>query len=108
MSGETKWTPGPWASTDHGVGEIVVYDEGTQSCLASLDEDGDSSCAWPKHYSTSPEARANANLIAAAPDLYAALEEARGTIQALIDEGYTGHIDQLGRIDAALAKARGE
>lgn len=51
---------------------------------------------------------ANANLIAAAPDLYAALEEARGTIQALIDEGYIGLVDQRERIDAELAKARGE
>lgn len=93
MSGETKWTPGPWVAqathpTPNKLDHLVRNAVGTYVGWAYRNED--------------------AQLIAAAPDLYASLEEARGTIQALIDEGYTGHVDQRGRIDAALAKARGE
>ena len=93
---DTKWTPGPWKPHATGLArsgkpehEIHWSDDG--ECIAEI-------------VHGEPEA----NLIAAAPDLYEELEGARGTIQALIDEGYTGYIEHRGRIDAALAKARGE
>ena len=54
------------------------------------------------------EGYANAHLIAAAPELYEALEEALETMQALIDEGYMAYIHQRERIEYAMAKARGE
>ena len=51
---------------------------------------------------------ATARLFRSAPDLLEALEEARKTIQALIEDGYLGYLNQRGRIDAAIAKAYGE
>jgi len=97
MSGETKWTKGPWVAD----GFFVSSNSG-----GAVGHDIVSACGTVGRPDS--ETEANAQLIAAAPDMYASLEEARGTIQALIDEGYTGHVDQRGRIDAALAKARGE
>src|SRR5690625_1372419 len=107
MSGETKWTPGPWrANRNSSFWEIEPEsrDRGINGIPYTV---GDV-CSTDPGRPDDGKQEANAHLIAAAPDLYEALEEARGTIQALIDEGYTGHIDQRGRIDAALAKARGE
>jgi len=43
-----------------------------------------------------------------AQGLYEALKEVRDTIQALIDGGYYGYVDQRRRIDIALAAADGE
>ena len=97
MSQETKWTPGPWViddatrpaeictihHTSHHNGFVYVRGE-----LGYWDADED-------------ENMANANLIAAAPELYEALQAALachvGTDEVWLDEAR-----------AALAKARGE
>ena len=87
MSNETKWTPGPW-HIDKECGGVF-----SKTCLYVCDI---------------PSEHGNASLIAAAPELYEELADARELVQALINEGYTGYTGQRGRIDAALSKARGE
>ena len=94
MSTETKWTPGPW----HSRGFPTISAGKGNGMIAKVFE----------RYMDRAEREANANLIAAAPELYEALADARELTQALINDGYTGYIGQRGRIDAALAKARGE
>ena len=93
MSNETRWTPGPWACHP-----------------SAFMADGDDKRAYfiVSGLGFSGKADANAHLIAAAPELYEELEKARRTIQALIDDGYTGYLEFRNSIDAALAKARGE
>lgn len=81
---ERKWTPGPWS---------VKHDRGIRAadgaCVAST-------------YVAAP--LADAHLIAAAPDLYEALER---SVKAWTDD-----VDRMGPMIrqalAALAKARGE
>ena len=89
---ERKWTPGPWAVRDaRGIRGA------NGECVAST------YCAAPAE---------DAHLIAAAPDLYEALEQARDTILELINarnsEAEGSDEDWVGGINAALAKARGE
>ena len=91
MTDQPKWTPGPWR---------VLNDEAIK--VAS----SDGSLATVTHIHLrgrrdTSEVEANAHLIAAAPDLYAALEMAQ--LWLSVD----GRFDMQG-INAALAKARGE
>lgn len=90
----TKHTPGPWVAQEQ--------------CPVSnwVDIRVKSSNGWSlpfaacKHFNEV----ANARLIAAAPDLLAALRAAYSDIQRC--PGHT--IDMLGRIEAAIAKATGD
>ena len=93
---ETKFTKGPWRFSG---GEAVYGSDDILICETNLTlqrPDG----AWG----------ANSNLIASAPDLYAALEKAKKQIhvfanskgEAKIADSYCQEIDFL------LAKARGE
>lgn len=96
---DTKFTPGPWELSL----EVPNWGEGEDD---------------PEFYSVyiggeavdvpTDNAKADANLIAAAPDLYAALEAmfAIGTTSEC-HEGPCGH-KACGLAKAALAKARGE
>jgi hypothetical protein len=52
-------TPRPWASIDHGAGEIVVYRPETEEAICTFD-DTDGSWGWPKNYSTNGNAKDNA------------------------------------------------
>jgi len=103
---DTKWTPGPWVyePTDYPgledtvagqMGRVMQADHGDYTICQLCDFSED-------------EILANAHLIAAAPEIYEALQDTRETIQALINEGYNGYVSQRDRIDRALAKARGE
>lgn len=97
----TKHTPGPWR-TDNNIGrksELGVVADAAPCVIATMCN----AKAWPV------EAKANARLIAAAPDLLAALEK-------LIDHVA---ITNIGKRDgviaisldhgrAAIAKAKGE
>ena len=87
---EKKWTPGPWH---------VNKDRHHKNWLC--DDYG------PIYLTLS-----NAHLIAAAPDLYEALEAAEESIATFIGvHGYpmdSGAGDVLRQVSAALAKARGE
>ena len=87
MTDQPKWTPGPW-------------------CVFTLDDEWDCDTFVGTLTDTLFDVRpwkgpawqeANAHLIAAAPNLYAALVHAQQNMP---------HPDQM--IDAALAKARGE
>lgn len=86
------WTPGPWHAHYIGVWQIDAAMDAvatTQFCYA-------------------PETKANARLIAAAPDLYIALD-------ALVQHGFAANwfcepedVDVVKTASLALAKARGE
>ena len=97
---ETPWTPGPWsAGQEANVGEdgawwVLNDDEEHGQLIARL---------------TDRNAFANARLIAAAPELVAALEEAREFIARVETELGWVSAEQAGqRIDALLARIRGE
>jgi len=81
---ETKHTPGKWRlSKRPGCERVIIADE--------LDDDGEYYGDMPICFATSQcvnidEAYANARLIAAAPELLEALEEAEKTIEADIEE----------------------
>jgi hypothetical protein len=100
-AGKVAHTPGPW--------ELRPGDDG--QCFADV---------WAPTWSafarvvvkirddidTRSDGVANARLIAAAPDLLAALELARSYVEFALREGM-GEDQDLAAIDAALAKARG-
>ncbi len=97
---ESKYILGPWAKTPSSIfpneheiirGGIVIAQ------VAGCSDDG----------SSYDECEANANLIAAAPDLLAALEEwvtAFGPVEVPNTQG----ADLLAKSRAAIAKAKGE
>ena len=99
MTDQPKWTPGPWAmetvrtscGTCHRIGPFPrpAYASKPEGWACVYDD-------YPPGVG-SPDLLANAHLIAAAPDLYAALVHAQQNMP---------HPDQM--IDEALAKARGE
>ena len=110
---ETKFTRGPWEQEFHTNGCVFIT---SPHAAASRGDVCDLYHLIPQAHGdakivTKENARANAHLIAASPDLYEALSTARdivekwchyqGNTKALFDEF-------LNPIDAALAKARGE
>ena len=66
MSTPTTFTPGPWIHTTDYIG---VHQESTGTCIADLGSEGAPDIG-------AEESEANARLIAAAPDLLAALKKA--------------------------------
>jgi hypothetical protein len=92
---ETKHTPGPWRISESGIGfEVEAVIDGHQHTIAqsqqlrSTDRD-----------TIHVERKANAVIMAAAPDLLAALEVA----WAVMDEG-----PEHDMVGAAIRKAKGE
>lgn len=89
---ERKWTPGPW-----------VWRTGKGSWQGSIEPDicdfGDDTHYYPSE--GTPPNEANAHLIAAAPDLYEALER-------LVIELDGSGMEWADDANIALAKARGE
>ena len=101
MSG---WTPGPWFVAANE--EFFEIRTGERQYQGGLVADVCSSRYWfdgGKHRAGGI-AEANANLIAAAPDLYAALDR---LCRALVHD-HNKNIDYWTEALAALAKARGE
>ena len=95
MTDQPKWTPGPWAGKGQTSEDAVFCGTMHRICadgawLAFVP-------TWKDNPDEASEAEANARLIAAAPDLYAALVHAQQNMP---------HPDQM--IDEALAKARGQ
>ena len=108
MSGHT---PGPWR-IDPKFWRDIQSEDGLEIC--TVDADGCSA----SHFASPPqkEAEANSRMIAAAPDLLAALEAAFKALDAIGDEMTVGEryanarqylIDSLPLARAAIAKARG-
>jgi hypothetical protein len=112
MSNETKFTPGPWKAYFGGENNRVLIGIGEET------GEGIADCGdryWRGQFGMwrgkDEDAAANAHLITAAPDLYAALSKAREFVRI-----FTPREDHLGdkakdvaiAIDAAMAKARGE
>lgn len=109
MGSETKWTPGPWEVTN-GTDVFTQLGANNADGLAAMHNDGwyIADCSSIKTYTADDEiaeisrgeAKANARLIAAAPELYEALVIARD--YALYANAEPGDI---GLIDAALSRA---
>jgi len=100
MSSETRFTPGPWKLFVHDA-EYPNYGHIHGEC--GIDDNGIMNIrtvAGIYKYGLEAENSANARLIAAAPDLYAALEN------ILARYGIVN--DDLCDARAALAKAKGE
>lgn len=112
MSVETKWTKEQWRVQDEdysagenlgvGVGEVEICQVLGSENFPCLDEG--------QLENFDAEVQANAQLIAAAPELYAALDEAVQGCGCSLRERESGH-----RVDCyvplaldAMAKARGE
>lgn len=90
----TQFTKGPWVVYRDLPTDVVVSTSGECS-LATLD----CGCGSRKTQ------RANAHLIAAAPDLYEALNE----LASILDGDIRTYVQEaLERANAVLAKARGE
>lgn len=102
---ETRFTPGPWAD-----GPPAWYRGRTNEAHGKRPINSTSHPAAGVIANVYGEA--NAALIAAAPDLYAALAElhasVRGECPSLLNEDSGGDAALALRIEAALAKARGE
>ena len=87
---DTKFTPGPWVAGRNGR---YVYQEADASPICTVAAD--------VVVNRRAEDSANARLIAAAPDMYAAL--------MLVSIDNTAEsLESIGDVMAALAKARGE
>lgn len=86
---EPKFTPGPWS---------VIKGRHFYEDRFGVEIKGDDFSIQPQMGMT----EANAHLIAAAPELYEALEE------LLIQTRQYGHKPEIKMAEAALAKARGE
>lgn len=87
-----KNTPGPWYR--HNSYFVVVRDA-NDKFICELDEDGDNK-------------EADANLIAAAPELLEALEELRDCVNGVLDGDYTIDHFSTQYADKVIAKAKGE
>lgn len=105
MSIETKWTQGEWGATDDGCGRwnVRVYEchEPHAVRIASVPHTHGAN-------DNNEQSKANAHLIAAAPELYEALDELhRECIATCLFKG--DPIDETNplfvRVQAALAKA---
>lgn len=109
---DTKFTPGPWrVDLDAGrtVGRCIrACVDGLETCIAIAEPIG--SRYWHGGYSAHEIRHANAHLIAAAPDIYAALLELLAVLEGPLDMG--ARAARLGSAEGsarfALAKARGE
>lgn len=115
---DTKFTPGPWQAVEHYSDSVSVVDSRGFEIVEADDSPillGYSEKFDIRHWGELPgrsyleldaeEQAANARLIAAAPDLYAALELA---VRYLPDTGGDGASFAHGEAVDALAKARGE
>lgn len=81
----SKHTPGPWVARRCGSGWAIDFNEDQEQVVDHVYE------------------QADANLIAAAPDLLNACQQAREFLKSIAN-----NTDELDALDAAIAKARGE
>lgn len=89
-----KFTPGPWVANGDKIETTSAI---FRARIATIDDGG---------VIENPEA--NAKLIAASPDLYAALLKIVEHDEYMIEQGIMRHFIELERAQDALRKARGE
>ena len=99
-----KHTPGPWRIVDEIGGDLYVRDVGgvIAFCAKPMRWEGQDD----RYTSEMAECHANARLIAAAPDLLAALEKCVEHLRC-VREGYSS-ISPEDIARAAISKAKGE
>ena len=99
---ETKWTMGPWS----------IPGQPDKICAEGFTRNGAAKAIATAHtpsWMAGSEPWANAHLISAAPDLYAALDDALRKIRKLgLDHWWLENALDADDIEAILAKARGE
>lgn len=100
-----KATPGPWGVEQNKWQEFVLYRASDQTTVALIDDS--------EAYYDFDTYEANARLIAAAPELYEALQTLFESYKRLADSGDAGFwsledMDEGKQALAALAKARGD
>ena len=95
---ETKFTKGPWKATYDSQlrAAIEIYNTEDRILVAVLPDRGT--------IEAMSEIEANANLIAAAPDMYEALEEVWRIVESNMSLSRDNRADRIKRI---LCKARG-
>ena len=96
---ESKHTPGPW---NIGWGLVWNAARGITSRVSG------EAWKWKNKDGFESESKANARLIAAAPDLLEACEDALASLDALAEEGIIEEGKEAGTLRAAIAKAKGE
>ena len=99
---EAKFTPGPWESSTAfrtNDGSFAVTAPDSHIAFVTFHGKAKRGQAW---CTGDPEGQANANLIAAAPEMYEALKIAQSNLQFLPPD------DVVAQINAALAKADGK
>lgn len=95
-------TPGPWKADPADMfGDHNVTLKDTSECCLAI-------AAVVSNLRPAEEVAANANLIAASPELYDALVNARQWVLSFPVVVDHARQTMLAQIDAALAKARGE
>ena len=104
MTNERKWTAGPWTFDPDDDNEAkFVGDDDHEGTI--LNDHWHIARIW--NYRDDEECRANAHLIAAAPELYEALERMEKHFRILPPK-HDGEGSVFAQATAALAKARGE
>lgn len=99
---ETKFSPGPWVQSLPAPG-FRFADTGDRIVQAS-----DGFVVAMVIHDRPPNAEPNAHLIAAAPELYEALEQAKSYIHALPIQNSKSFTSIMKVINGSLEKARGE
>lgn len=106
----SKHTPGPFEVQNPMGGDVGLWvvQAGLLahewSCIAIVPRDEDRN---GKHFITKAEQKANAYLIAAAPEMLAILRECRATLAFAAGDSDDPANDFVAEIDAVLAKAEG-
>jgi hypothetical protein len=96
---QSKHTPGPWRHSKGGPNgcPVVGTDRGLMVCMLSH------SVNIPTHIE---QAKANASLIAAAPEMLEALKEAQANFKTY--DRFKVDVDAMHKIESAIAKAEGQ
>ena len=106
MSNETRWTPGPWIAYPNQDENLfyIAQQDGAPYTPGYSDVCGLSCHTWDGERFTVQQA--NAHLVAAAPELYEALD----MLMESTGPGDAAHLlaEERANIMALLAKARGE
>ena len=106
---ERKWTPGPWEVDD--AGDVHSKHLGYAYSFVAISTGEDYGGYYGDNADVDLQKKANAHLIAAAPDLYEALEELNDWIfnpGPEEDETEESVLATFEKVKAALAKARGD